>query len=70
MGSPFRPDYPDQFLKDLRAQGIFENLGETRAEKNTDEKTKTVSVTLYFGAAKPKDKTGVQLPGGRGGFPR
>lgn len=70
MGSPFRPDYPDQFLKDLRAQGIFENLGETRAEKNTDEKTKTVSVTLYFGASKPKDKTGVQLPGGRGGFPR
>ena len=72
MGSPFRPDYPDQFLKDLRAQGIFENLGETRAEKNTDEKTKTVNVTLYFrrAAAKPKEKTGVQLPGGRGGFPR
>jgi outer membrane protein insertion porin family len=62
MGEPFHPDYPDQFLKDLRDQGVFENLGETRAEKNIDEKTKTVDVKLFFGAVKPKEKTGVQLP--------
>ncbi len=69
-GSPFRPDYPDQFLKDLRDQGVFENLGETRAEKNVNEKTKTVDVKLFFGAAKPKDKTGIQMPKGRGPWPR
>jgi len=69
-GAPFRPDYPDQFLKDLREQGVFENLGETRAEKTVDEKTKTVSVKLFFGAAKPKEKTGVQLPKGRGPWPQ
>jgi outer membrane protein assembly factor BamA len=68
-GDPFRPDYPDQFLKDLRAQGVFENLGETRAEKTNDEKTHTVDVKLFFGVAKPKEKTGVKLPGGRGGIP-
>ncbi|MGA3205361.1 MAG: POTRA domain-containing protein [Bryobacteraceae bacterium] len=67
-GDPFRPDYPDQFLKDLRAQGVFENLGETRAEKTNDEKTHTVDVKLFFGVAKPKEKTGVKLPGGRGGI--
>jgi hypothetical protein len=35
-----------------------------------DEKTHTVDVKLFFGAAKPKEKTGVKGPGGRGGFPR
>jgi outer membrane protein insertion porin family len=70
MGEPFHPDYPDQFLKNLRADGVFDNLGETRAEKTTNEKAKIVDVKLYFGAAKPKEKTGVQLPGGRGGVPR
>lgn len=69
-GSPFHPDYPDQFLKQLRDDGVFENLGETRADKHIDEKTRTVNVTLFFGAAKPKDKTGIQMPKGRGGWPR
>jgi outer membrane protein insertion porin family len=67
-GAPFRPAYPDQFLKDLRDQGVFENLGETRAEKNVNEKTRIVDVKLVFGAAKPKEKTGVKVPG-RGGWP-
>lgn len=69
-GGPFRPDYPDQFLNDLRDQGVFENLGETRAEKTVNEKTKTVDVKLFFGAAKPKEKTGIQLPKGRGPWPQ
>lgn len=69
-GDPFHPDYPDQFLKNLRAEGVFDNLGETRAEKTANEKAKIVDVKLLFGAAKPKDKTGVPLPNGRGGFPR
>jgi outer membrane protein assembly factor BamA len=69
-GAPFRPSYPDQFLKDLREQGVFENLGETRAEKTVNEKTHIVDVKLFFGAAKPKEKTGVKAPTGRGGFPQ
>jgi outer membrane protein assembly factor BamA len=69
-GSPYHPDYADQFLKNLRADGVFENLGETRAEKTTNEKTHTVDVKLFFGVAKAKEKTGVQPAGGRGGFPR
>lgn len=69
-GAPFHPDYPDQFLKDLRGQGVFENLGETRAEKNVNEKTKSVDVKLFFEAPKPKDKTGIQMPKGRGGWPQ
>jgi outer membrane protein insertion porin family len=69
-GAPFRPGYPDQFLKDLREQGVFENLGDTRAEKTVNEKAKVVDVKLFFGAAKPKEKTGVKVPGGRGGWPR
>ncbi len=70
LGAPFNPGYPDQFLKQLRDDGVFENLGETRAEKNIDEKTRTVNVTLYFGALKPKAKTGIQMPQGRGGWPQ
>jgi outer membrane protein assembly factor BamA len=71
FGSPFRPDYPDEFLKDLRNQGVFENLGDTRAEKTVNEKLKTVDVKLFFGPAKAKEKekTGVRMPGGRGGWP-
>ena len=65
-GSPFEPEYPDAFLKDLRDQGVFENLGKTRAETNIDEKTHTVDVTLYFAGAAPQEK---KRPGrgGRGG---
>jgi outer membrane protein assembly factor BamA len=66
MGSPFHPEYPDQFLKNLRNEGVFENLGETRAEKFIDEKTKIVDVKLFFGTAKPKEKTGIKPPGGPG----
>ena len=56
-GSPFRPDYPDAFLNDIRAQGVFDNLGKTRAETNINEKTHVVDVKLYFaGAATEDDK--------------
>lgn len=65
-GSPFEPDYPDAFLKDIRDQAVFENLGKTRAETNIDEKTHVVDVKLYFAGAGPEQK---KRPGrgGRGG---
>jgi len=62
-GAPYDPQYPDAFLNDIRAQGIFDNLGKTRAEPNIDEKTHVVDVTLYFSGVGPEPKKS----GGRGG---
>ena len=47
-GEPFKPEYPDAFLDDIRKQQIFDNLGKTRSETRVDEKTRVVDVKLYF----------------------
>jgi outer membrane protein insertion porin family len=52
-GKPFQPEYPDEFLKSLRDEGVFDNLGKTRAETNVDEQNHVVDVTLYFSGAPP-----------------
>jgi outer membrane protein insertion porin family len=54
-GAPFQPGYPDAFLNDLRTQGVFDNLGKTRAETNINEKSHTVDVKLFFAAAAPAE---------------
>ncbi len=51
--TPFNPEYPDYFLHQVHDEGVFDNLGETRAETKIDEKTHTVDVTLYFKYAPP-----------------
>jgi outer membrane protein assembly factor BamA len=51
--SPFDPDYPDFFLKRVRDEGMFDNLGATRAEAKRHEKERTVDVTLTFRGADP-----------------
>jgi outer membrane protein insertion porin family len=51
QGAPFQPGYPDAFLEDLRQQGVFDNLGKTRAETKIDESTHVIDVTLYFAGA-------------------
>ncbi len=56
-GSPFQPEYPDSFLKDIRDEGIFDNLGKTRAETQINEASKTVDVTLYFSGDNGKDQS-------------
>jgi outer membrane protein insertion porin family len=66
-GAPFEPDYPDAFLKDIRDQGVFDNLGKTRAETNIDEKTHVVDVKLFFAGAGPAEQKKRQGRGGRGG---
>ncbi|MCC6344251.1 MAG: hypothetical protein IT166_18760 [Bryobacterales bacterium] len=58
-GEPFNPDYPDAFLARLREEGVFENLGRTKAEVKMDEPGGTAEVTLYFSA-------GPSTPGQRG----
>jgi|HubBroStandDraft_1064217.scaffolds.fasta_scaffold12361_5 outer membrane protein insertion porin family len=52
-GTPFNPDYPDYFLHHVREEGVFDNLGETRAETKIDDKTHVVDVTLNFKYAPP-----------------
>ena len=50
-GDAFEPQYPDSFLKDVRDQGLFDNLGKTTATPDIDEKQHVVNVKLVFGGA-------------------
>ena len=52
-GKPFDAEYPDAFLKDVRDQGLFDNLGDTSAQTKVNEDRKTVDVTLIFLGSKP-----------------
>ncbi|HYZ85320.1 MAG TPA: hypothetical protein VE621_12995, partial [Bryobacteraceae bacterium] len=55
-GAPFAASYPDRFLDTLRQEGLFENLGKTKAERKVDEDKNIVDVTLFFSS------DGKQLP--------
>lgn len=52
-GKPFDAEAPDAFLKDIRDQGLFDNLGDTSAQTKVNEDRKTVDVTLIFLGSKP-----------------
>jgi len=62
-GKPFDADYPDMFLKSVREQGLFDNLGDTKAGVTFTD-NHTADVTLTFGGAKPQTKQ----RRGHGGF--
>jgi outer membrane protein assembly factor BamA len=47
-GEPYPGEYPDYFLRRIKEDGWFDNLGETRAEPDINPTTHEVSVTLYF----------------------
>jgi outer membrane protein insertion porin family len=68
-GAPFEPDYPDRFLNDIRAQDLFDNLGQTKAQPDIDEKSHVVNVKLTFSGAgpDPKDQRRKKGPGILGG---
>jgi outer membrane protein insertion porin family len=51
-GQPFQDGYPEAFLNRVRDEGVFDNLGKTRAETNIDEAAHTVDVTLFFSGAR------------------
>ncbi|QOY85298.1 POTRA domain-containing protein [Paludibaculum fermentans] len=53
-GDPFRSKYPDAFLERVRERGIFDNLGDTKAETMVDDKNQLVDVVLTFKGAPPK----------------
>ena len=48
-GKPFNGEYPDYFLKRLREDRYFDNLGKTSSKVVFDEKTFVADVTLDFG---------------------
>ena len=62
-GKPFNPDYPDLFLARVREEGLFDNLGKTKAESKINEQDHTADVTLTFAGGTPDTKPG---RGGRG----
>jgi outer membrane protein insertion porin family len=47
-GDPFAAEYPDYFLRRVKEEGWFDNLGETRAEPEIGTETHLVNVTIYF----------------------
>lgn len=56
-GDPFKASYPDFFLDRVRDRGVFDNLGDTKAEKKIDDEEKLVDVVLTFkGAPPPQEK--------------
>ena len=55
-GAPFVAGYPDYFLNAVREEGVFENLGDTKAEQKLNPETHTVDVTLYFKGTPMKDQ--------------
>jgi len=54
-GKPFDAGYPDAFLKQVKDQGIFDNLGEASSQTKVNEDAKTVDVTLIFLGSKPPE---------------
>jgi outer membrane protein insertion porin family len=57
-GRPFQPDYPESFLARVNEEGLFDNLGKTRAEPNVNTTTHVVDVALFFAGGRPQDKEG------------
>jgi outer membrane protein insertion porin family len=54
-GKPFDPEEPNVFLKEVRDQLMFDNLGPTSSQTKVNEEAKTVDVTLIFAPSKPAD---------------
>lgn len=51
-GDPFRKSYADRFLSEVRARGVFDNLGETKSKVDVNDARQTVDVTLIFSGEK------------------
>jgi outer membrane protein insertion porin family len=57
FGKPFNPEYPDQFLKRVHDEAMFDNLGQTKsAVKMNDDRS--VDVTLTFAGSGPQTRPG------------
>jgi outer membrane protein insertion porin family len=47
-GSPFPAEYPDYFAKQVKSEGLFDNLGDVRAETEINAEKHIVNVTVTF----------------------
>jgi outer membrane protein insertion porin family len=54
-GDPFPVDYPEYFAGKVKEEGLFDNLGDTKASRSINSDTHVVDVTLDFKGA-PKQK--------------
>lgn len=50
-GDAFPNEYPNYFLEQVKAESLFDNLGDTKATPKRDDETLTVAVTLDFKTA-------------------
>ena len=57
-GKVFNPDYPDHFLARVKEEGLFDNLGQTKADVKVDDATHTADVTLNFSGGSPAARRG------------
>jgi outer membrane protein insertion porin family len=55
-GDPFPEGYPDFFLSKVKEEGLFDNLGDTKAKPDINTETHVVDVTLDFKGAPSKTK--------------
>jgi hypothetical protein len=53
-GKPYNAEYPDFFLTRVKEQGLFDDLGDMKADKKVDEENHVVDVTLTFKASPVK----------------
>lgn len=61
-GKPYNAEYPDYFLGRIKEQGLFDDLGDTKAVKKMDDDKYIVDITLDFKGApmKKERKRGMQ----------
>ncbi|MGI8988278.1 MAG: POTRA domain-containing protein [Bryobacteraceae bacterium] len=52
-GAPFDANYPNHFLDRIREDGLFDNLGDTKAVNDIHEDSHTADVTLKFSGSGP-----------------
>lgn len=63
-GKAYNPEYADYFLKRIKDEGLFDDLGETTAVKKVDDEKHVVDITLDFKAAPmKKDRRKGRQPG-------
>jgi len=65
-GDPFPEGYGDYFLSKVKEEGLFDNLGETKAKPEINADTHVVDMTLDFKGAPPKESA-PRRPGEFGG---
>ena len=63
-GKAYNPEYPEYFLTRIKEQGLFDDLGDTKALRKIDETSHVVDITLDFKAAPmKKEKRREHQPG-------